>query len=272
MTGKVDKDVLYRDIITHIFESKFALGLTDIPFVRDDIIAAAETLGLPRPGNIGDVVYSYRYRKALPESITSKAPEGKEWVIRGRGRAKYEFCAVPQSRILPNLNLVVTKIPEATPEIIRSNSLDDEQAVLALVRYNRLIDTFMGVTAYSLQNHLRTSVTDVGQVEVDEVYLAVDRFGVQYILPTQAKGGTDKIGVVQIEQDLAMCAEKFAGFVARPIAAQFMREDVIALFELGIQDDAVVVVRESHYKLVPNDDINDTDRALYAQNAQLPPN
>src|SRR5271157_4057421 len=33
----------------------------------------------------------------------------------------------------------------------------DEQALLAKVRYTRLIDTFLGITAYSLQNHLRTT-------------------------------------------------------------------------------------------------------------------
>jgi hypothetical protein len=31
---------------------------------------------------------------------------------------------------------------------------------------NRIIDIFTGVTCYSLQNHLRTTLTDIGQVEV----------------------------------------------------------------------------------------------------------
>ena len=88
-------------------------------------------------------------------------------------------------------------------------ALSDEQALLAKLRYNRLLDTFTGLTCYSLQNHLRTKVPNVGQVEVDEIYVGLDRKGAHYVLPIQAKGGNDQINIVQIEQDLAMCAAKF---------------------------------------------------------------
>ena len=53
--------------------------------------------------------------------------------------------------------LATTKIPDGTPSIVRKYSISDEQALLAIVRYNRLIDIFLGVTCYSLQNHLRTT-------------------------------------------------------------------------------------------------------------------
>jgi len=46
---------------------------------------------------------------------------------------------------------------------------------------------------------------------------------------------------------------------------------VIALFELAVQDDNVVVVREAHYQLVPNEDITSEDRAIYRTQAGLPP-
>jgi hypothetical protein len=45
------------------------------------------------------------------------------------------------------------------------------------MRYNRLLDIFTGVACYSLQNHLRTTVPDVGQVETDELYVGVDKNG-----------------------------------------------------------------------------------------------
>jgi hypothetical protein len=101
--------------------------------------------------------------------------------------------------------LTQTKVPDATPGIVVRYSLNDEQALLAKVRYNRLIDIFTGVTCYSLQNHLRTTVADMGQVETDEIYVGVDRRGAQYVFPVQAKGGTDKLNIVQIEQDFALC-------------------------------------------------------------------
>jgi hypothetical protein len=98
-------------------------------------------------------------------------------VIEGAGRSKYAFKLVRINRIVPNRKLIAVKIPDATPEIVNAYALSDEQALLAKVRYNRLIDIFLGIAAYSLQNHLRTTVSSIGQVEIDEIYVAVDRHG-----------------------------------------------------------------------------------------------
>ena len=260
----------YGPIIEHIFAKYYQPDTDVIPFVRNDIVVAAEELGLRRPGNLGDVLYAFRYRRKLPQSVLAAAPPGKQWVIRGIKRAHYAFCAVPgMVWIEPNQGLITTKVPDATPEIIRHNALGDEQALLALLRYNRLIDIFLGLTTYSLQNHLRTAVRGV-QVEVDEMYLAVDKHGVQYVLPVQAKGGSDLLGRIQVEQDIAVCQRKFPKKVMRPIAAQFMA-DGIALFEVTIHDDRLVVVREAHYQLVPYDSVTDEDREFYKRTADVPP-
>ncbi len=60
--------------------------------------------------------------------------------------------------IEPDPMLATIKIPDGTPSIVKKYSVSDEQALLTIVRYNRLIDTFLGITCYSLQNHLRTTV------------------------------------------------------------------------------------------------------------------
>jgi hypothetical protein len=142
-------------------------------------------------------------------------------------------------------------IPDATPEIIRAYALDDEQALLAIVRYNRLIDIFLGLTSYSLQNHLRTTVKGIGQIEIDELYVGIDKRGCHYVIPVQAKGGKDQIGIVQTTQDIRFVEQKFPGLRARAVAAQFMDDDVVALFELALVDEEVLVVEERHYRLVP---------------------
>jgi hypothetical protein len=135
----------------------------------------------------------------------------------------------------------------------------DEQALLAKVCYNRLIDIFTGVTCYSLQNHLRTTVAEMGQVETDEIYVGVDRRGAQYVFPVQPKGGTDKLNIVQIEQDFAVCAQKFPALICRAFAAQFMEDDLIALFGFEISEDGVALTDEKHYRLVEPDDISAKD-------------
>lgn len=189
-----------------------------------------------------------------------------EWVIEGSGRAEYEFRLVPINRIEPNENLITIKIPDATPEIVVCNSLSDEQALLAKVRYNRLIDIFLGVTAYSLQNHLRTTVKGLGQIEIDEVYIGVDRMGCQYVIPVQAKGGSDQLSTVQAKQDIACCAEKFPKLVCRAISAQFIDDSRIAMFELQLDESGLVrTAEERHYRLVSADQITESDMAGYRQ-------
>lgn len=179
----------------------------------------------------------------LPGKVIATQPEGLEWIIEGAGKAKYRFRLVKITRIVPNENMVAIGIPDATREFIRAYALDDEQALLAIVCYNRLIDTFLGLTTHSLQNHLRTTVKGVGQIEIDELYIGLDKYGCHYAIPVQAKGGKDQIGVVQTGQDISVAAEKFPDMRCRPVAAQFMNDGVVALFELTLDDGQVKSLR-----------------------------
>lgn len=241
----------YGSLIEKIFFDRYEVGATSLDFSREDIEDAAADLDIKLPKNLGDVLYSFRFRSALPDRIVATQPEGMEWVIELAGRALYKFSLVKANRVLPRDDLVRTDIPDATPELIRAYALDDEQALLAIVRYNRLIDTFLGLTTYSLQNHLRTTVKGIGQIEIDELYVGLDKRGCHYVIPVQAKGGKDQIGIVQISQDIRFVEDKFPGMRCRAIAAQFMENQVVALFELTLQDDEIKVVEERHYRLVP---------------------
>ena len=233
-------------------------------FEREDISAFASELGFDPPKNLGDVLYSFRNRTKLPSGILAEAPDGKTWIIRSVGHSKYCFVLVPDVPLVPNPNLAVTKVPDATPGIVAKYAFNDEQAVLARVRYNRLIDIFLGIACYSLQNHLRTTVPDMGQVETDEIYVGVDKSGSHYVVPVQAKGGNDELNRVQIEQDIALCANKLPSLICRPVGTQFIQDDLIALFEFESDTD-IRVVSEKHYRLVPPEDITDDDLDKYQQ-------
>lgn len=253
----------YLVLIEKIFFDRYEKGSKIVKFRRIDLESAAKELGINLPKNIGDVIYAVRYRVPLPSSLLKLQPKGYEWVIDGVGRSLYAFRLARISRIVPNPDLVTIKIPDATPEVISAYALSDEQSLLAKVRYNRLIDIFLGVAAYSLQNHLRTTVKGVGQIEIDEVYAGVDRGGRQFIIPVQAKGGRDQLSVVQTNQDIACCTEKFPTLICRAISAQFMDDHLIALFELTIEEGEIKVVAESHYRLVPADQITSEDLKKY---------
>jgi hypothetical protein len=255
----------YSQIIERIFFDYYRGGDRGVAFERGDLERVARELGITLPKNLGDVIYSFRYRAMLPESVRGTLPEGKAWIIRPSGRAKYRFVVVEDRPLVPQSLLAQTKIPDATPGIVARYSLNDEQALLARVRYNRLVDIFTGVTCYSLQNHLRTTVPEMGQVETDEIYVGIDRQGVQYVFPIQAKGGTDRLSIVQIEQDFAVCRQKFPNLVCRSIAAQFMADDFIALFGFEMGNDGVALVDEKHYRLVPPEAISPEELRLYRQ-------
>lgn len=253
----------YAAIIEEVFKRHYKKGSRSFGFDRKEFKEIAETLGIVLPDNLGDLTYSFKYRTKLPDSITRTAPEGFEWNIVGAGIAKYRFDLVKPIVIIPRNDRIAIKIPDATPEIIGKYALGDEQALLAKVRYNRLIDIFLGLAASSLQNHLRTTVKGIGQIEIDELYVGIDRGGCQYVVPVQAKGGKDKHGRQQTEQDLACCSEKFPFLKCRPVSAQFMSENRIAMFELALQGGEVKVVAEEHYQLVPAADITAADLAMY---------
>lgn len=149
--------------------------------------------------------------------------------------------------------------------MIEKYAFNDEQALLARVRYNRLVDIFLGIACWSLQNHLRTTVTEIGQVETDEMYVGVDKQGCHYAIPVQAKGGRDKLSRVQIEQDMALCADKMPSLVCRAVGAQFMADALIAMFEFERADEGITITAEKHYQLVSPDKIPDSDLVKYRQ-------
>lgn len=253
----------YDRIIEKIFFDRYNKGDKEVPFARTDFAEACGQLKIELPKNVGDVIYSFRYRKDVPESMSSRAPTGYYWLIRPAGRSQYKFALVRHLQVTPNQQLVKLKIPDATPSIVSMYALSDEQALLAKIRYNRLIDIFTGVTCYSLQSHLRTSVKGIGQIETDEIYIGIDKHGIHYVMTIQAKAGNDRIGIVQLEQDMDLCAEKFPNAVGRQIAAQFLHEDTIALFEFILTDEGLRIFAEQHSRLVPAEKLSPEELRNY---------
>lgn len=253
----------YHALIERIFFAHYKRGAREIAFRREEIEQAAAALGIKLPKNQGDVIYALRFRTPMPAKVIATQQSGYEWIIELAGRAQYKFTLVKKNRIVPNEALARIKVPDSTPEIIAAYALDDEQALLAKVRYNRLIDIFLGLTTFSLQNHLRTTAKGVGQIEIDELYVGLDKFGCHYIIPVQAKGGTDQISIVQTRQDMIWCKQKFPDLRCRPISAQFITSDQIALFELTVEGDEMKVVEERHYKLVAGSELDRSEVSAY---------
>lgn len=258
----------YEAILEKVFFDLHRRGAREIGFERRHFEEAARELGITLPKNLGDIIYSFRYRRPIPPSIMDTARKGHAWIIRPAGRGQYRFVQVVPLDIEPNPALTETKVPDATPGVIEMYALGDEQALLAKLRYNRLLDIFTGVACHSLQSHLRTTVPGLGQVETDEIYIGIDRRGAHYILTVQAKGPRDVLGAIQIEQDLALCQAKFPDLIPRLIGAQFMADEVIALFEFEETQQGIRIAEERHYRLVPPDQLTAEELATYRRRAE----
>jgi len=263
----------YEEIIAWVFHKNFRPGEVNVRFTREQLVDAHDALGFPRTKNIGDIPYSFRFRRELPRSITETAPEDAEWIIAGSGIAEYQFRLALPGKITPTLHYYPIRIPDATPEIVRQYAPGtDEQALLARVRYNRLIDLFTGLTCYSIQNHLRTTVVDIGQVEVDEIYIGLNKRGTHFVLPCQAKSRGDKFGIVQVMQDMALCSARYPNAICRSIAIQFTSVNNVALLELAVRDDHGIlklnIVDEKQYELAPRADMSDLDLKILKEREQ----
>jgi len=55
--------------------------------IEEARLAAERSLRVKLPKNLGDAIYSLRYRTRLPRRILKTEPKGREWAIEGRGRA-----------------------------------------------------------------------------------------------------------------------------------------------------------------------------------------
>lgn len=270
----------YIDIIKWVFRQNFQDGSNEVSFPRTQLAEAARDLGIEVPKNLGDVVYSIRYRTDMPEEIDNLAPPGMTWALFPAGRSFYAFRPVAVNQIEPRSGLAKIKVPDSTPGLISRYSMSDEQALLAKVRYNRLLDIFSGMACYSLQNHYRTSIEVQGstgtqaskaQVETDELYVGIDRHGSHHILPIQAKGATDRLSIIQIWQDFRVAEQKFGSLAARPIATQFLDDKSIVLFEFAESGNQISIARERHYSLIPPEKLSDQDLEEYRMAASRAP-
>lgn len=71
------------------------------------------------------------------------------------------------------------------------------------------------------------------------------------------------LSIVQIGQDVAMGAEKFPSLLCRPVAAQFVGADLIALFLFDSTTASPALLAERHYRLTPAEDVAAADLTAY---------
>lgn len=244
----------YIPIMEALFAEKFRTGRESITFSRDDLERISKRLRINLPKNFWDVIYSFRHRVPLPAAIQNTAAKGKAWTIKPKGAGGYAFELAPKRSLRPGASLAITKIPDSTPGVVALYASNEKQALLSKLRYNELVTIFTSVKCYSIQNHFRTFVAGIGQIDTDEIYIGIDKKGSHYVMPLQARTEKEELSPAQVDQAIALCASKFPTLICRPIGAQFTGNDRIALFEFEQSPEGVSIVSEKHYQLAPPSD------------------
>lgn len=238
----------YDQLLVSIFKNKWRSGLNELTFTKDDLIDVAASLGL-RIKNLADVLYTYRSRRPFPAHIAEKG----NWIIAAKGSGKYAFVKVTQAAIVevPS-TLKLFPIPYAVPEIVAMNLANDEQGLLTIARYNRLLDVFTGLACFHLQSHIRTHVKGHGQIEVDELYVGVDKDGRGYVLPVEGKVVGESLGIDKAVGLTHFASTKFPNLTCRPIAVLRQAHDIIACVEFEPAHDIskVSVLDIRRYQLI----------------------
>jgi hypothetical protein len=271
----------YKRIFCAVFDKKHAAAgpsPDNIAFTTADMARHQEALGLTG-GNPYDLKYNAKGRGALPPEVQATAPDGKEWRIRATGKGEYVFKLFARGAGLFEIDASIpaTKLPDALPSIIERYSRDDEQALLARIRYNDLVSVFLGLATYSLQSHWKSAGGSGSPTEVDEMYVGLDRNGVHYAIPIEAKGrpSSERITTEQILSNYELARREFPQTVVIPLAAKVVDDYTFAMMRFEVDGDAETVAKvfERHYTLAGNptdearptltdEDIRSNSRAL----------
>lgn len=247
---------VYGPILLQIFTSRWRQGASTVLFTLDDVRNAAEALSL-EIRNPADLVYRMRSRTVLPREILDKG----FFILRAIGRGKYQFEKGSSTLFQPLDSIAITTI-DITPLPVRrllpaAMSEMDEQALLTIVSYCKLLDHFTGLTIYRLRNHVRKSVPGIGQAELDaiDVGVALRDDESPVIFPIEAKAKADALNRVQIFNMVQYASFYFPSMVVRPLAIKVDDDSLIHIMEFNAPSKAadLRIIRSSSYILTLSD-------------------
>ena len=76
----------YSAIIGTIFRNHYKPGKNQFEFSREEFVEIARSLNIALPKNLGDTIYSFRFRTVLPDEILVTAGKGRDGRLADRNR------------------------------------------------------------------------------------------------------------------------------------------------------------------------------------------
>lgn len=222
----------YDRVILELFQRHHRAGAERLSFTKDELVEICNKHGIT-VRNIPDIVYTYRSRRSLPKPILDTG----HWAIEPAGRGAYAFRLLRESAHfeIPFVDYAPVDIYNAIPEVVEGMLRRDEQSLLTVILYNRLVDIFTGLTCFHIQSHYRSFVTGMGEVELDALYVGVNKTGALFVLPVEAKSQaeTEMIGRVQVSQMARLVRQDFSALRRRIIAVKALEDATIGMVEFS---------------------------------------
>ena len=242
----------YDEVILSVFSHHYREGAKYLKFQKDELADACRKYGIT-VRNIPDIIYTYRTgRRMLPPKILATG----HWAIAPAGRGAYAFRLLrnPPHFDIPFKDYAPVDIYNAIPEVVEGLLRRDEQSLLTRILYNRLVDIFTGLTCFHIQNHHRSFVADMGEVELDSLYVGMDKKGALYVLPIEAKSQAESemIGRIQVSQMAKLVRQDFSRLSRRVLAVKDLADGTIAMVEFDDHEepDDFGIVSVSRFRLI----------------------
>ena len=160
-------------------------------------------------------------------------------MLRPTGRGQYAFEKASTTIFEPPFTEPVTTL-DITPLPVRrllpiTLAEMDEQAILTVASYCRVLDHLTGMTIYRLRSHVRKSVPGVGQAELDaiDVGIASAEDEMPVVFPIEAKALADALNRVQIFNMVQYAKHYFPGLTVRPLAIKVDEASVLHVMEFN---------------------------------------
>jgi len=160
--GKYDK------VAVEMFRSRYSPGMDVVTFTREELLECAAGLGV-RIKNPGDFPYYYSKRQPLPESIRIAGFQALVIVTKSTYAFTKETDVISVPEDLPEIEVLL-----ALPASVRRHVSNDEQGMLLRAREAHIFSDLLDEKVYHIQSHLRTESKELGQVEIDDVYVTED--------------------------------------------------------------------------------------------------
>ncbi len=226
----------YDEVVLEVFLCHYQKGATYLKFRKDELTEACRKHGIT-VRNIPDIIYTYRARRILPARILATG----HWAIEPAGRGAYAFRLLrnPPHFEIPFEDYAPVEIYNALPEVVEGLLRQDEQSLLTRILYNRLVDIFTGLTCFHIQNHYRSFVAGMGEVELDALYVGVNKTGTLFVLPIEAKSQAESemIGRIQVSQMAKLVRQDFPELCRRILAAKALADGTIAMVEFDDHEE-----------------------------------